>query len=298
MESNANSQPQVYETGEGRKVKLWYYPNNDQEAPIAYFIHGAGGRSDQFRTLTPLFRENYSILHFDFVGHGDSDKPPLGIEYYRAERIVEDLLHVYNKHKQNTRNIVICHSYGTALATMLYPSIKESVSAMIMIGTCKNMPGTARHPIIYLPVWALEWMRPMMRRPFINKAYHSKTRRNNTELIEYEDNCSKGNTMHVMKNLAWGMKWPTTEEFEAVECPCLLIGGEEDLLTPVSEMDQVHQCIPSSELIIAPNSGHFPMLENVEATAECIANFLLKNSLPPLNASEPKEISVNEAASD
>lgn len=268
---------------EGRKVNVYFEENSNKNAPLAFFLHGAGGRFDQFRSLFPLFKANYSILSFDYVGHGNNEKPFMAGEYYSTEELIEDIKQVFNKFKpQNEeKSIIIGHSYGTALTTLLYPSFKESISSIILIGTCKNLPASANHPILYLPTWVLEWIRPIMHRPFIQRAYHSKTRLENTELISYEETNSN-NPMHIMKHIAWGMKWPTTEHFNEIDCPCLLVAGEADLITPCTEIEMVKECIPSSKLVVISNSSHFPMLENIEETSTEMNSFLREHGLPEI----------------
>ena len=266
---------------EGRRVKVYYEQNEKDDAPLAYFLHGAGGRSDQFRTLFALFKANYSMLSFDYVGHGSSEKELMPGDYYKTEEILEDIKEIYNKYKQNRQNktIVISHSYGTALTTFLYQSMKEEIESIVLIGTCKNIPAIANHPILYLPAWVLEWMRPLMHRPFLQRAYHAKTRAENNELISYEE-LNTFNPMYIVKHTAWGMKWPTTEDFSKIDCPCLLLSGDADLITPISEIELVKECIPSAELVIISDSSHFPMLENIEETKTEVNKFLLKVGLP------------------
>ena len=124
-------------------------------------------------------------------------------------------------------------------------------------------------------------MRPLMHRPFLQKAYHAKTRAENNELISYEE-LNTYNPMYIMKYLAWGMKWPTTEDFNKIDCPCLLVSGDADLITPISEIELVKECIPSAELVVISDSSHFPMLENIEETKVEVNKFLQQVQLPTI----------------
>jgi pimeloyl-ACP methyl ester carboxylesterase len=47
--------------------------------------------------------------------------------------------------------------------------------------------------------------------------------------------------------------------------PTLLLWGKEDQITPVWVAERFHALIPDAELIVLPNCGHFPMLEQEEA---------------------------------
>lgn len=50
-----------------------------------------------------------------------------------------------------------------------------------------------------------------------------------------------------------------------INCPTLVVVGEEDTLTPPSESEKMNAAIPGSQLAVIPNAGH---LANLEATAE------------------------------
>lgn len=274
---------------EGRNVHVKYEEHESPEAPLAFFIHGAGGRCDQYRELFPHFRKEYSILTFDFVGHGNSQKPFNGLDYYCSKEIIEDIKFIFLKYQSHNNNIVIAHSYGTALTTLVFPLINEYIKSVILIGTCKNIPSGVKHPIWYCPVWMLEWLRPMMNKPFVTKAYHTNTRENNQELIDYENSFATKNSMHVMKNLAWGMQWPNSDDFSKLSCPVLIIAGEEDDITPHQESIQVQELIPNSKLHIIKNSAHLPMLENPKETLQVINSFLEENNLPGFDEIKDEE---------
>ena len=274
---------QLVEIRAGRTVAVYQEVHEDASAPLVFFIHGAGARSGQFRDLFPVFRSSYSLLSFDWVGHGQSEKPLQGASFYSAKEMLADVIAIFQRYSQGqepTSALFVGHSYGTSLATQAYELLKEDVKAMVLIGTCMNVPASARHPIWYLPDSLLEWIRPLMRGPFCSKAYHPCTLRDKVELMDYERTFSDKNAMHVMKHLAWGMEWPTTEQYEAIQCPCLLIGGESDQLTPVEEMEALHQSIEGSEISIIPEAGHFPMMENTVATLRVIQDFLVSHGFP------------------
>ena len=271
---------ELIEIRPGRKVAIYYEEHEDKNAPLIYFVHGAGARSGQFRDLQPVFRPSCSLLSFDWTGHGKSEKILGGAEYYAASEMLEDVIAVFQKYNNTDRKVIlIAHSYGTSLSVQALPSLDKNICAIILIGTCLHVPASAHHPIWYLPDWCLERVRPWMRNPFVTKAYHPKTIAEKSDLIDYEASFSDQNPMHVMKHLAWGMRWPTLEQFQAVDRPCLLVGGESDKLTPVSELKAVQETIPNSQLEIMAESGHFPMLENSEETIPVIKRFLAEQGI-------------------
>jgi pimeloyl-ACP methyl ester carboxylesterase len=58
------------------------------------------------------------------------------------------------------------------------------------------------------------------------------------------------------------------------QCPTLIIWGEEDRLSPLSEGKQLLRTLPSAELVLIEQAGHMPMLEQPERFLAAITPFL------------------------
>lgn len=59
-----------------------------------------------------------------------------------------------------------------------------------------------------------------------------------------------------------------------ISVPTLVICGEEDKVTPVSESEVFHQSIQGSRLEIIPNAGHLCYQEDPDTFNEKVINFL------------------------
>ena len=64
--------------------------------------------------------------------------------------------------------------------------------------------------------------------------------------------------------------------FYRVRVPALIIWGERDGFVPVAHGRAYHEGIAKSELVIVPNSGHLPHIEQPAACQEAVLNFLKK----------------------
>ncbi|MDO8836188.1 MAG: alpha/beta fold hydrolase [Vicinamibacterales bacterium] len=56
--------------------------------------------------------------------------------------------------------------------------------------------------------------------------------------------------------------------------PVLIVVGEEDELTPVSESEAMHALVPGSRLVVIPGAGHLSNLEAPQAFNAALAGFL------------------------
>jgi 3-oxoadipate enol-lactonase len=60
-----------------------------------------------------------------------------------------------------------------------------------------------------------------------------------------------------------------------IDCPLLIIHGEDDQLIPFHEAEGMNQSIPGSHLIKLPQSGHLPNLERPEGFNQALIDFIL-----------------------
>ncbi|GIT89784.1 alpha/beta hydrolase fold protein [Jannaschia sp. AI_61] len=61
-----------------------------------------------------------------------------------------------------------------------------------------------------------------------------------------------------------------------VRVPSLVLCGADDGLCPVFRHEGMHGLIPGSDLVIVPDAGHLPTLEQPEATTEALRQWLAK----------------------
>jgi 3-oxoadipate enol-lactonase len=74
--------------------------------------------------------------------------------------------------------------------------------------------------------------------------------------------------------LAMLSRTDTTPFLEKIEIPALIICGEQDKLTPLSLMKDMHEKIKSSEFVIVPGAGHMSPVENPDFVNKAMEDFL------------------------
>lgn len=72
----------------------------------------------------------------------------------------------------------------------------------------------------------------------------------------------------------WSKMNVGAETFSAIECPVLLIVGDEDDHAPVSTVLAAHQLIPNSRLCVVPKAWHTAFLDNFDVTWAAISQFV------------------------
>ena len=61
-----------------------------------------------------------------------------------------------------------------------------------------------------------------------------------------------------------------------IDCPVLIVVGEEDIVTPPAISRDMHRVIPGSSIVTIPRAGHLPSLEQPTAFNTALAYFLAR----------------------
>ena len=95
-------------------------------------------------------------------------------------------------------------------------------------------------------------------------------------LVDYvKDNMGSASLNGVVGALAaMRDRVDSTPTLGDIEVPVLIIHGAADQLIPLSEAEAMHQAIPNSELVIVPEAGHLPNLEQPDYFNDAIIDFL------------------------
>ncbi|MFA5333949.1 MAG: alpha/beta hydrolase [Candidatus Nanoarchaeia archaeon] len=117
----------LFTTPEGFRINYWF--NKIKGKPFIVFLHGLAGDYTEFTHQINALKKNYSILAFDMLGHGKSDKPK-NAKYYRSGYGIKLILDFLKKEKI-INPIIIGFSMGGFLACKISEKIK--VKKLILI---------------------------------------------------------------------------------------------------------------------------------------------------------------------
>ncbi|WP_019622005.1 alpha/beta fold hydrolase [Amphritea japonica] len=59
-----------------------------------------------------------------------------------------------------------------------------------------------------------------------------------------------------------------------IRCPTLILAGQNDIPNPLSELQEMHHCLPGSQFAIIENAGHMLTLEQPDQVNQLLGNFL------------------------
>ena len=145
---------------------------------------------------------------------------------------------------------MICHSYGCTVGTQLYgrlidsptsptsdEGLNHSIKAMVMIGAkaiITEHEMQARQKLAKTPDWVVDFARKLDRMggthsKSVNRLLHASA---SEDLRKKQLRWNKASRTSVLKRLMAGIRWPSPADFQRIQCPLLLMSGEDVSIGP------------------------------------------------------------------
>ena len=207
------------------------------------------------------------VFNIDLPGHGKSDEPPAvwGIEL--STQLVEKLLDRLGIE----RPILLGHSFGGRIAILL--SSRRDVRKVVLVDAAGVKP--RRSLKYYFKVYSYKTVKHLLPLLFGKKKggelldrYRGRSGssdyNNATPMMRaILSKCVNEDLKHVMPD---------------IKAPTLLIWGENDTATPLSDAKTMERLIPDAGLASFPGCGHYSFLDNPAGFKAVLKEFL-KNEL-------------------
>ncbi len=240
-----------------------YERTTQEQQPTMVFLHGFGGRAAYWEYQLEKFQQDYRVIALDLRGHGYTDAPTEadGAQYSVPE-LVDDIAAALAQLQVPRQFILVCHSFGGALASYFIKQFPERVSALIIIASAVRfrLRPLAR-ALMKTPPLLMAWLAKLA--PYVGvKAAHVYP----LSHVVYLQN----------KNAL--SPWDGTPYLRAIQTPTLVILGQRDILFDQPAYKEVARLIPDAEEIVIPVSAHQVMVERPDAVNRAIERFLLNLS--------------------
>jgi pimeloyl-ACP methyl ester carboxylesterase len=129
-----------------------YFRGEDTANPVILFLHGGPGSPEIpfLHAFQYEWEKDFTVVHWDQRNAGKTyyaNDPDAVLPTLTAERVLEDAHEVtaYIKQKLNADKLIIMgHSWGSVLGTMLVQTYPEDYSAYIAVGQVVNMKDNER----------------------------------------------------------------------------------------------------------------------------------------------------------
>lgn len=231
---------------------------------VILMLHGWGASLQTFDQMSAEL-SGYRVIRLDFPAFGASPRPEndWSVEDYAA--LVEGFL---KKKKINNLLAIIAHSFGGRVTIKMAERSTIGVKKIILIGS-----GGIRHsksPRQKLYRLVAKSGKQILRLPGLNRA-HDMARRKLYTIAGATDYLDAGDTQGIFLKV---INEDLRDSAGAISVPVLLIWGENDRETPLSDATIFHEKIQSSKLVVISDAGHFTYLDQPARVLSEIKEYL------------------------
>ncbi|MFW6052125.1 MAG: alpha/beta fold hydrolase [Myxococcota bacterium] len=235
------------------------WPGDD---PPVVLLHGAGGNRDTLGRLGEALAERgIGVLAPSLPGRGGSAGPPCATASEAAERVAALI-----EARGLGRPLVLGHSFGGAVALELGARQGERLGGLVLVATGARL---RVHPdILRVMGEAAASGRPaeagdMAWRPGTDPALRE----------EAAEIAARTPPETALADWRAADAFDRMGELSAVRVPALVVGGTEDVLTPVKYARYLADHLPDARLELLDGEGHMLPMERPERLAAVVARF-------------------------
>ncbi|WP_018924383.1 alpha/beta fold hydrolase [Salsuginibacillus kocurii] len=236
------------------------------EGKDVFLLHGWGANIQTFRPVHEYLEKHFRVWSIDFPGFGESEEPPepWGVEDYK------NMLVRFFEKVEVSEPILVGHSFGGRVSIRY--AANHKAHKVILVDSAGVKP--KRKLKYYLKVYTFKASKKLLNLPIVNRYKDQILSRVKKKLgsSDYQ------NTSGVMQQT---MVKVVNEDLQhlmpKIKVPTLLVWGENDEATPVSDGKIMEEKIPDSGLVVLERAGHYAYLDQLNRFLVIIDSFLDKD---------------------
>ncbi|MHA1782019.1 MAG: alpha/beta fold hydrolase [Promethearchaeota archaeon] len=265
-------------------IKICYEISGKEDGYPVFLIHGFGAKKEGWIAQVGPLGEKFKVIRMDNRGAGKSDRPN---EPYSMEMFADDIAGLMD-HLKIEKAHIIGWSLGGMIVQHFVLKYPERVNKIVLINT--NYKGVGGEHYAKTRHDSLEVLLKDPEKAFWDGArlsFYRKFRKemeaNPTKkfygLWSVEDLIKESTidppTHQDIDNQAHAMEGHNTlDRLHEIKHPVLLLAASHDRLTPKSVMEEMHERLPNSKLIVIDKAGHDSPLSRAPEVNKHIIEFL------------------------
>ena len=258
------AQSSFIEVGEYR---IHYYSLGPADGPVAVLVHGLGGRSEDWGKLAPyLARAVYRVYLPDLPGYGQSDKPAdFSYSVKDEAAVVSGFFDALGLKQVDLGG----WSMGGWIVQLVAAEHPERIRKLMLLDSAG---------LYVKPEWDLKLFTPVS--PAELEKFDALLMPHPPQLPTFIAN----DILRTSHEHAWIIRRAidsmltgrdTTDALlPTLKMPVLIVWGDVDQITPLSQGQKMHQLIPQSQMNIVPGCGHLAPNECAGEIGPAMVSFL------------------------
>lgn len=242
------------------------------------FIHGFPFDKSMWNEQAALLSEDHLVVAFDIRGHGQSDR---GSGQYLVEFFVDDLIALLD-HLALPKVCLCGLSMGGYTALRAVEREPSRFTGLVLCDTKSTADTNAAKINRANQIKTiLSGKKKEFAEAQVNALFAPESFDRNSGAVERIRKIieSTGDAALIGALIALAARTDTTESLQNIRVPTLIIVGEKDKVTPLTDSELLHSKIVNSKLEIIHGAGHLSNLENSAEFNSALQNFLAANGL-------------------
>lgn len=242
-----------------KNIKV-YYDKIGNKKDVIVILPGWGNTKDTFKTMIDSLKDNYTIYIVDYPGFGKTPFPKkvLTINDYACLIIT-----LFDKEKI-TNPYIIAHSFGGRIAILLTGLYNIRVKKLLLIDSAGIKPKMTIAKWLRLKSYKL--LQKLAK--VIPLKYRTRYKDKIFKMFASSDYKSLNKEeRETFKNI---VNLDLSNYLSDIKVETLLIWGDKDYDTPLSDGILMKKKIKNSELIVFKDSTHYSYLENLDVILRII----------------------------
>jgi pimeloyl-ACP methyl ester carboxylesterase len=272
------------------------------DRPPVLLTNGIGTSENFWRYIVGNLEQDHRVVHWNYRGHGHSDEARNGDYSVPAqvddlERVTEEMMRQGNGRPPHH----IAFSMGVRILLELYRRRPELVSAMTLIAGAAGAAGSWRRGRVARLGFALmkqtvEAVSPVV--PVISPVVRAflasplaypagrltgtlRARAPRDDLTEFFFSLRRMSPEAYWKTLQGLLEGDAWDVLPHVQVPTQIIAAANDLIVPLSDMEQMRRALPQAQWLLVTDAGHAGLVEAGSEIADAVRAFLVEKGIEP-----------------
>ena len=263
----------------GDGARIHYEAHGRRSSPAILMIQGLGADKHGWDMQRFTLATRYRVIAFDNRGAGRSDKP---FGAYSIEQMTDDAIAVLDHAGIDTAHVVGA-SMGGAISQLMavrYPS--RVLSLTLACTACRNQPWRRE----LLERWmeaATDRGMGAMTREAARWVIGPRSFRRLLPAFGWLGPLAMGRPPHSFVSQVRAILATAdelTDQLHKIDVPTLVMVGNQDILTPRGESEEIAERIRGAELVVISGAAHGFMVEHASTFNKVLLEFLQRASRP------------------
>jgi 3-oxoadipate enol-lactonase len=248
------------------------------EGETVVMLHGLAGSMNAWTPLMPML-VGYRVVRIEMPGSARSHKAYAMSStsahqgQLSADVLADSVLQVC-RFLGIERAHLVGHSWGTVICQFVAAKAPSIVRSMTLFGGLPEAYPAMREGMKGRAQVAREQGMFEIAEGISNVALSASTRQQQPVTVAYVREGVAAQDPEGFARNCIALAEAKATAIEAIQCPVLLITGDEDVVTPLSSARVLQDRLPNARLEVLNRCGHWPMLERTEQSQKLLRDFL------------------------